>query len=147
MNTKWLDDLWYALYKDYGTEIVYTKIGKAAVNYESGQREDVKLSFQIPAVCAPVTLYQEYLEKLAGKEGRPDRVDRAKTRFLVKKNDLQVEIESADYFVYLDKRYMNVVADDLLILYVLSGVATPGARPYRVINLTTNDQLGLGDGV
>lgn len=148
MNTKWLDDLWYFLHKDYGTEIVYTKIGKSDIDYETGQREDVKDSFQIPAVMTNITLYQEYLEKLASRDDRVDSVDRAKTRFLVRKSDLpNIVIESSDYFVHEGRRYMQVKAEDYFTLYLLSGVATKDALPYRVLNLTTVDQLGLNDGI
>lgn len=147
MNTKWLDDLWYFLYKDYGTEIVYTKIGKGVVNLDTGIREDAKTSLQICAVVADISLYQEYLEKLALRAGRPDTVDRSKTRFLVKKSDITVPFETSDYIVHGEKRYMNLIADDLFSLYLFSGVATNFASPYKVLNVSANDQLGLNDGV
>lgn len=141
MNTKWIDDLWYFLNKDYGTRIVYTKIGKAEINYNTGAREDKKTSLDVPAIFAPVSLYQQYLEKELG------RTDRASSRFLIRKSDLNVEVEATDYIVHTDKRYNQLHFDDLFTLYCVSGVATTNALPYRVLNLTTTDQLGLGDGL
>lgn len=146
MNTKWIDDLFYFLNKDYGTTIVYTKIGKADVDYDTGSRQDIKQAFEIPGVAIPITLYQEYLDKLT-RLGNSDSVDRAKTRFLFRKCDMSFEVETLDYFVHGPLRYTQLVADDLLSLWSVAGVATRGALPYRVLNLSATDNLGLGDGV
>lgn len=147
MNTKWLDDLFYFLTKDYGTRITYTKVGKADVNLDTGKRLDIKTSFDIQAVRIPISLYEEYLSRIT-RLGNADAVDRAKVKFLVKKCDLAgLYIDSEDYFVHEQFRYMNVTADDLMNLYALGGVATRNAAPYRVLNLSASDNLGLGDGV
>jgi hypothetical protein len=146
MSPKWIDDLYYFLLKEYGTEIVYTKIGKADVNYESGVREDRKETFQVQAVLAPVTLYQEYLERMSA-QGKADAVDRARTRFLIKKADVPVTFEPADYIVHGEHRYTNLRAEDLLTLWVVSGVATRFAPLYRTLQVAANDNIGLGDGV
>lgn len=142
MNTKWLDDLWYSLYKDYGTEIVYTRIGKAEVNYTTGQREDKKISLQIPAVFAPIGLYEEYLQKTVGQ------VDRASSRFLVRKNDLESlgDLIADDYIVHANKRYMKLDIRDHFTLWSIGGVATPNAATYQVLNVEAFDRMELGDG-
>jgi hypothetical protein len=142
MNTKWLDDLWYALHKDYGTEIVYTRIGKADVNYETGQRADVKTSLQIPAVFAPIGLYEEYLQKTVGA------TDRASSRFLVRKCDIASlgDLVADDYIIHANKRYMSLDIRDHFTLWSIGGVATPDANTYQVLNVGAFDQLGLGDG-
>lgn len=147
MNTKWLDDLWYALHKDYGTEIVYNQIGKAVVDYETGQRQDSKKTFQIPAVFAPVSLFQDYLDRLA-RTGKENGVERSKSRFLIRKSDLaSIVVDTADFIVHEQKRYMQLDFQDLFTLWSVGGVATTGANAYQVLNVSTFDQLGLGDGV
>lgn len=142
MNTKWLDDLWYHLHKDYGTEIVYTRIGKAEVNYETGRREDKKTSLQIPAVYAPIGLYEEYLQKTLGA------TDRATSRFLVRKSDL-VSLEplvADDYIIHANKRYMQLDFKDHFTLWSIGGIATPNANTFQVLNVAAFDRMELGDG-
>lgn len=146
MNPKWLDDLFYFLRKDYGTVVVYTKIGKAEINYESGQREDTKQVFQVPAVVAPVSLFQEYLDKMTAM-GKGDSVDRAKTRFLVRRSDLPVVFESDDYIVQGDNRYTDLKCEELLTYWVISGVATRFAPTYKTLQVAAGDNIGLADGV
>ena len=143
MNTKWLDDLWYFLHKDYGTDIVYTRIGKADVNLDTGERQDVKTSLQIPAVFAPISLYAEYIQ------GKLGDTERASSRFLIRKSDLAsiMPVDKDDYIVHQALRYNKLDFKDLFTLYSVGGVATPYALPYQVLQLDTFDNLGLGDGV
>jgi hypothetical protein len=147
VNTKWIDDLFYFLNKDYGTRITYTQIGKADVDLDTGLRADLKTSIEVSAVRIPISLYQEYLSKIT-RLGNADAVDRAKVKFLVRKVDLQdLILDTADYFIHESLRYTNLAVEDLMSLYSLSGVATRNAAPYRVLNLSANDNLGLADGV
>jgi hypothetical protein len=146
MNPRWIDDLFYFLRKEYGAEIVYTKIGKGVVNYESGLREDKKEVFQIPAVIAPISLYQEYLDRFSNL-GKGDSVDRAKTRILVRKSDLPITFDPDDYIVHGEHRYTDLKCEDLLSLWVVSGVATRFAPVYKTLQVAAGDNLGIADGV
>lgn len=142
MNTKWIDDLWYHLHKDYGTEIVYTRIGKADVDYETGQRQDSKVSFQIPAVFAPISLYAEYIQ------GKLGDTERATSRFLIRKVDLaSIVVMTDDYIVHDNKRYMSLDFKDLYTLWSVGGVATTNAPAYQVLKVSAFDQLGLENGI
>lgn len=141
MNTKWLDDLFYFLLKDYGTRIVYTRIGKADINYDTGVRTDVKDSNEIDAVLAPIGLYAQYLKTLIGS------VNRAKSMFLVRKSDIPFEPSPEDYFIHDNKRYRQLEFEDYITLYVVSGLATVDALTYNVVTLPVYDNIGLNDGV
>jgi hypothetical protein len=49
--------------------------------------------------------------------------------------------------VHGEHRYTNLRAEDLLTLWVVSGVATRFAPLYRTLQVAANDNIGLGDGV
>lgn len=140
-NSDWVSQLFYFFNKDYGTTILYTRIAKGNVDYDTGIRDDsTKTVFPIPCVLTPKSIYSEFLAKVLGK------VEYNKTFFLIRKCDLPLTPQTDDYFVHGNIRYGQLDINDILSCYIISGIAVSDSLPYKTVPLSTNDTLGLNDG-
>lgn len=126
--------------KDYGTQINYVQIGKADINYETGQRTDTKSVRSLSAVMIPTnSIYQQFMSKDWGTDTK------ARVQFLVERPEDLIPSPD-DYMIHGNLRYGNLVIDDYMELLVISGVASTQASTYNVISVDASDQLKVGDG-
>lgn len=98
-------DTFYHLQRDYGTTIVYTKVGKGDIDPETGRRDtSADRSFPLPAVLTPVGITTEFMLRLIG------RVEKFEAVFLIRLSDLPtgLTVETGDFFVHGNLKYRNL---------------------------------------
>lgn len=106
---KMLLDTFYALRKEYGTTIQFTKVGKGNVDPDTGARDSsADRTFPLGAVLCPVGHMNEWLANLLG------RVEKIGTCFLIRVSDIPsgIQIENGDYFVHGNLKYRQLNFED-----------------------------------
>lgn len=107
--TRVLLDTFYHLMKDYGTTIIFTKVGKGDVNPETGRRDtSADRTFPLSAVLTPVGVTTEFMLKVIG------RIEKVESVFLIRLSDLPsgLAIETGDFFVHGNLKYRNLQYED-----------------------------------
>lgn len=117
--SKMLLSTFYALRKDYGTQITYTKVGKGDIDPDTGVRNNsADRTVSLPAIQVPVDIGLEWMLKFLG------RVEKLKTVFLVKASDLIEKPAVDDFFTHGIFIYREVQIEDFSgVLYGLAGEA------------------------
>jgi len=106
---KMMLDTFYHLQKDYGTTIIFTKVGKGDIDPETGRRDSsADRQFPLPAVLSPVGLTTEFLLKLIG------RVEKIETVYLIRVSDLPsgMTVDTGDFFVHGNRKFRNLQTED-----------------------------------
>lgn len=102
-------DTFYHLVKEYGTTIIFTKVGKGDIDPDTGRRDtSADRTFPLPAVLTPVGITTEFMLKLIG------RVEKVESVFLIRLSDMPtgLTVESGDFFVHGNLKYRNLNYED-----------------------------------
>lgn len=115
--SKMLSDTFYALNKEYGTRITYTRVGKGDIDSDTGARNtSADISVSLAAIQVPVDIGIEWMVKFLG------RVEKLKTVFLIR-NPGFVPV-TGDFFTHGTTKYRDCQVEDFGgILYGLAGEA------------------------
>jgi len=107
-------NLYYSLYKNYGTIIKFTRMGKGEIDIDTGLRINADQVISLPCVFCPVDFYDSYVTKLLGF------IQVSKTSFLFLKSNLP-EVNDGDTIEHGNLRYNKLEGKDMIDVILIRG--------------------------